>query len=147
MARRGLTGQLNMFDFVQNLDDGEIGEVEMVSLMPSFDEEITDKKPRKARKKPEVIEEPKVIEEPEVVEEPEIFKEPEVVIEKKVLSQDAVMSRTYEINGETIKVSYLNYNKVSVKKGNNEPEMHYFENSKDAVDFYVQYMQEMEHEG
>ena len=114
MARRGLNGQLNMFDFFQNGEDGEVGEVEMVSLMPSFEDEVPKKKPRKV---------------------------------KKELSQDAVMSRTYEVNGETIEVSYLNYNKVRVRKGTEEPKMHYFENSKDAVDFYVQYMQEIEHEG
>ena len=130
-----------MFDFFQNGEDGEVGEVEMVSLMPSFEDEVPKKKPRKVKKEPEVVEEPEPFEEIEVV------KEPEPIIEKKVISQDAVMSRTYEVNGETIEVSYLNYNKVRVRKGTEEPKMHYFENSKDAVDFYVQYMQEMEHEG
>ena len=117
MARRGLSGQLNMFDFFQNGENGEVGEVEMVSLMPSFEEEVPKEKPRKVSKKLETDKEP------------------------------VVMSRTYRIDGETIQVSYLNYNKVCVRKGAEEPMIHYFENSKDAVDFYVQYMQEMEHEG
>ena len=37
MARRGMTGQLNMFDLFQSLEAP--GEVEMVSLVPDFDEE------------------------------------------------------------------------------------------------------------
>jgi hypothetical protein len=41
MARRGLTGQLNMFDFFRELETNILqdGEQEMVSLMPNFDEE------------------------------------------------------------------------------------------------------------
>ena len=38
MARRGMTGQLNMFDLFQSLEDAAPGEVEMVSLMPDFTE-------------------------------------------------------------------------------------------------------------
>lgn len=41
MARRGLTGQLNMFDFFRELETNipQDGELEMVSLMPSFEED------------------------------------------------------------------------------------------------------------
>lgn len=41
MARRGLTGQLNMFDFFRELETNipQNGELEMVSLMPDFEEE------------------------------------------------------------------------------------------------------------
>lgn len=41
MARRGLTGQLNMFDFFRELETNmpQDGEQEMVSLMPNFDDD------------------------------------------------------------------------------------------------------------
>ena len=41
MARRGMTGQLNMFDFFRELETNipQDGELEMVSLMPSFEED------------------------------------------------------------------------------------------------------------
>ena len=121
MARRTLTGQLNMFDFFSATDGGE---VEMVSLMPSFEEE------------PEVIPEP----EPEQEE----ISEPEVILEPVKMSQDVVMSRIYEIDGKRIEVAYINYNKVRVTKGNKTPMIHEFSSSKEAVDYYVGYMQQME---
>ena len=114
MARKSVIGQLNMFD----LYDTPIGDVEMVSLMPSLEE-------------PEVEEEPEVVEEPEVTEE---------------IDSAVVMSRSYERDGEKIEIAYINYNKVRIKKGNQEPEIKVFESSKDAVDFYVQEMQALEEE-
>ena len=135
MARRTLTGQLNMFDFFSATDGGE---VEMVSLMPSFEEE------------PEVIPEPETIPEPEIIPEPEPepeqeeISEPEVILEPVKMSQDVVMSRIYEIDGERIEVAYINYNKVRVTKGNKTPTIHEFNSSKEAVDYYVGYMQQME---
>lgn len=119
MARRSVTGQLNMFDFFSS---GDAGEVEMVSLMPSFEAES--------------IVEP----EPEPVIEPEPFIEHETIIEP----EKPVMSRVYELNGEKVEIAYINYNKVRVTKGNEAPKFHEFSNSKEAVDFYVAYMQELE---
>ena len=143
MARRTLTGQLNMFDFFSATDGGE---VEMVSLMPSFEEEP----------EPEVVPEPETILEPETIPEPEIIpepepepeqeeiSEPEVILEPVKMSQDVVMSRIYEIDGKRIEVAYINYNKVRVTKGNETPIIHEFDSSKEAVDYYVGYMQQME---
>ena len=36
-----MSGQLNMFDFFQSLETGVPGEVEMVSLVPDFEEETS----------------------------------------------------------------------------------------------------------
>lgn len=120
MARRSVTGQLNMFDFFSSDENGEIGEVEMVSLIPNFEED-------------EEIEQKPTIESESIL-------EPEPILQIDSL----VMSRVYEKNGEKIEVAYINYNKVRVKKGNAAPELHEFSNSKEAVDFYVGYMQEKE---
>lgn len=125
-----MTGQLNMFDFFHSIDESETGEVEMVSLMPNFEEEA----------------EPKVEPEPESV----TKEEPVRAIKTTQVSaknDTVVMTRTYEVDGEQVEVSYLNYNKVRVVKGNAVPIIHEFDNSKEAVDFYVQYMQAVKHEG
>ena len=150
MARRGMAGQLNMFDFFSSLEDNPSGEVEMVSLMPDFDEE------------PEVVEAPGIVKEPEVVEVTEIVEEPEVrekvqqireeskdndetfdIIEKE---EKAVMSRVYEIDGMRIEIAYHNYNKVRISKEGEETEWKVFDSSKEAVDYYVQQMQKYEKE-
>ena len=145
MARRTLTGQLNMFDFFSATDGGE---VEMVSLMPSFEEEPeTEVVPEpEAILEPETIPEPEIIPEPEPEPEQEEISEPEVILEPVKMSQDVVMSRIYEIDGERIEVAYINYNKVRVTKGNKTPMIHEFNSSKEAVDYYVGYMQQMEHD-
>ena len=112
MARRGLTGQLNMFDFFNSLDAGESGEVEMVSLVPDFDEE------------------------PEEV---------AVAHDMTSKSQEKVaMSRTYELDGKRIEIAYINYNKVRITRGKETPEIKEFASSKEAVDYYVEQMQEYE---
>ena len=57
MARKGLTGQLNMFDLFKSLDDIPMGEVEMVSLMP--EPEVEPELTEEAKPKTEPMEEPK----------------------------------------------------------------------------------------
>jgi len=143
MARRTLTGQLNMFDFFSATDGGE---VEMVSLMPSFEEEpeLEEEPEPETILEPETIPEPEIIPEPEPEPEQEEISEPEVILEPVKMSQDVVMSRIYEIDGERIEVAYINYNKVRVTKGNKTPMIHEFNSSKEAVDYYVGYMQQME---
>ena len=138
MARKSVIGQINMFE----LYDTSIGDVEMVSLMPSI-EEPEPVEEVKEIKEVEVIEELEVIEEVEVIEEPETVEEPE---NRSVLGDDAavVMSRSYEKAGEKIEIAYMNYNKVRIIKGNESPEIKEFSSSKEAVDFYVQEMQALE---
>lgn len=104
MARRGMTGQLNMFDFFSSLDNTVPGEVEMVSLVPSFEEE----------------------------------NHPEGK------SASAVMSRSYEVDGRKIEIAYLNYNKVRIQDDDGEPNIIEFSTTKEAVDYYVERMQEFE---
>ena len=110
MARRGLKGQLNMFDFFHSLE--EPGEVEMVSLVPEYEEEP----------------------EPEIEPEPAAYKQDEAV----------VMSRSYNRDGVSIEIAYLNYNKVRIQHGGAETEIKTFATSKEAVDYYVEVMQEYE---
>lgn len=144
MVRKGMTGQLNMFDFFSSIDEGANGEVEMVSLMPGFEEkpESVVEEPVEGTPEPIVKEEPElVVEEPvEGIPDPIVKEEPEPVVEKPV------MSRTYEIDGENIEIAYLNYNKVRMIKGKHAPEIQSFESSKEAVDYYVKLMHSYESE-
>lgn len=126
MARKSVIGQINMFE----LYDTSIGDVEMVSLMPSIEE-------------PEHIEAVKEIKEVEIIEETEKVEEKTT---SKVVGDDGaiVMSRSYEKAGKKIEIAYMNYNKVRIIKGNESPEIKEFSSSKEAVDFYVQEMQALE---
>lgn len=127
MARKGMSGQLNMFDFFSSLESGVPGEVEMVSLVPSYDEE------------PEIVEVPEPEPVPEVVEVPE--PEPTPVVRA---TEQVAMSRSYEKNGMRIEIAYINYNKVRITKGEEIPIIIEFASTKEAVDYYVEQMQELE---
>lgn len=126
MARKSVIGQLNLFE----LYDTSIGDVEMVSLMPSIEA-------------PEHIEAVKEIKEVEIIEETEKVEEKTTL---RVVGDDGaiVMSRSYEKAGKKIEIAYMNYNKVRIIKGNESPEIKEFSSSKEAVDFYVQEMQALE---
>lgn len=129
MARRSMTGQLNMFDFFNSMDSGAPGEVEMVSLVPNFDEEL------------EQVEVPKSVMEPEVVEVPvQVVEKPQEVWE----AEKVAMYRSYEIDGKKIEIAYINYNKVRITRGNEAPIVKEFASTKEAVDYYVEQMQELE---
>lgn len=144
MARRGMAGQLNMFDFF-SAEGNSLGEVEMVSLMPSMEEAPVVAEAPVVVEEPVEVEEPVVVEAPAVVEEKPIKKKTRTkVVQKRKDDGKVAMSRDYVVNGEKIEIAYLNYNKVRICKGNNEPEIHTFECSKDAVDYYVTKMQELE---
>ena len=181
MARRSMTGQLNMFELLNSLEEVPAGEVEMVSLMPLFDEETDEAvestevvsgedivdarevvennvlivqetyekaKVSTAEDTQEGTEQNKTEIEKEALEEVE-WKEPswKEDVELKGFSQEVekpVMSRSYEVNGESIEVAYLNYNKVRITRAGMEPEMKVFASTKEAVDYYVQIMQEWE---
>ena len=148
MARRGMTGQLNMFDLIHSLEDNVSGEVEMVSLVPEFEEEPKVIEEPEVVAEPEVVEEPAVEAAPEMTEEPEVVEEPEIeeVPELPHVVTDAkvAMSRRYEIEGESVEIAYINYNKVRISKGNRTPEIIEFATTKEAVDYYVEKMQELE---
>ena len=131
MARRGMTGQLNMFDLIHSLEEHP-GEVEMVSLVPVFEEE------------PVVEAEAEVEAEPEVELEPEIIEETQVERVSGVTDEKVAMSRSYQIGGEMIEIAYINYNKVRILRGESAPEIKEFASTKEAVDYYVEKMQEFE---
>ena len=114
-----------MFDLFHSLEDAAPGEVEMVSLVPEFDDE------------------PVVEELPEIEELPEVEEVPQVVV-KEQGTEKVAMSRSYEINGETIEIAYINYNKVRITRGKEAPVVKEFASSKEAVDYYVEQMQEYE---
>ncbi len=145
MARRGLAGQLNMFDLYNSLETIEPGEVEMVSLVPNFEEEPV------VEKEPVIEEEPATEKEPMIEEEPEAEAESEVEIvsedaeftsQVEKTKEDVAMSRSYEVNGQKIEIAYINYNKVRITKGKKAPEIIEFASTKEAVDYYVERMQE-----
>jgi hypothetical protein len=74
---------------------------------------------------------------------------PEQVKERKVVSSGndkPAMCRQYVIDGQQLEIAYINYNKVRITREGQEPEVHIFESSKEAVDYYVQKMQELEPE-
>ena len=54
------------------------------------------------------------------------------------------MCRQYVIDGKKLEIAYINYNKVRITREGQEPELYEFDSSKDAVDYYVQKMQELE---
>lgn len=140
MARRSMTGQLNMFELLNSLEEASAGEVEMVSLMPLFDEEMDE-----TVESTEVVSGEDIVEALEEVE----WKEPswKEDVELQGFSHEAekpVMSRSYEVNGESVEVAYLNYNKVRITRAGMEPEIKVFASTKEAVDYYVQIMQEWE---
>jgi len=139
MARKSLTGQLNMFDLWNNLEAP--GEVQMVSLMPE-DEPVEELEPME---EPEPVTEPVKV--PESVLEPVVEKKLTPKKEKKISLQKEsapIMWRAYEVSGEKIEIAYLNYNKVRITRGNAVPELKLFESSKEAVDYYVEKIQELE---
>lgn len=150
MARRSVTGQLNMFDLFNNIEAP--GEVQMVSLMPEEDMEsemvpeleVVPEPEIEAITEPEIVEEPVVITEPEIVPDKVVVPKKEVTKFKKASDAQVAMSRTYEIGGEKIEIAYINYNKVRITRGKKAPEIKEFESSKEAVDYYVEKMQELE---
>lgn len=119
MARRSVTGQLNMFDLFENLEPGE---VQMVSLMPEDVSEVDEPKIESSKKEKRVT----------------------TGSSYQPVGEKVAMSRTYEVDGERIEIAYINYNKVRITKGENPPQIKEFETSKEAVNFYVEKMQELE---
>lgn len=119
MAKRGLSGQLNLFDFWGDTNP-EDSIVEMVSLIP---------------------------------EEPEQTIEPEEAKESKVDSKEGAPETQAPVmhkekkdkNGNVLsEISYLNYNKVFIRNSKyQQGKLFEFENSKDAVDFYITEMMKL----
>lgn len=127
MARRSMAGQLNMFDFWDNLvqpEDG--GQVQMVSLIP-------EEEPKQERA--EEVDEETAQEEP--VAQKATLPESAPVMQKQVLNPDG------SIKAE---VAFYNYNKVCVKRENEPEEWREFDNSKEAVEYYMEEMLKLQPE-
>lgn len=127
MARRSMAGQLNMFDFWDNLvqpEDG--GQVQMVSLIP-------EEEPKQERA--EEVDEEAAQEEP--VAQKAVLPEAAPVMQKQVLNPDG------SIKAE---VAFYNYNKVCVKRENEPEEWREFDNSKEAVEYYMEEMLKLQPE-
>lgn len=167
MARRSMAGQLNMFDFWDNLvqpEDG--GQVQMVSLIP-------EEEPKQERA--EVVDEETAQEEPVAqnvgAPEPENFakvaagttgmdlKPEEIVPEKKVqeelVAQKALSPESAPVMQKQVlnpdgsikaEVAFYNYNKVCVKRENEPEEWREFDNSKEAVEYYMEEMLKLQPE-
>ena len=183
MARRSMAGQLNMFDFWDNLvqpEDG--GQVQMVSLIPE-EEPKTDDTGKTSEtegveadfKQKETVPEKKVQEEPvtqkavlpeaetfetvdagttgmnlklgETVQEKQVQEEP--VTQKATLQETAPVMQKQVLNPDgSIKaeVAFYNYNKVCVKRENEPEEWREFDNSKEAVEYYMEEMLKLQPE-
>ena len=158
MARRGMTGQLNMFDFFRELETNipQDGELEMVSLMPSFEDDEIPVSSVKSEPMSEVSKILKTIEnnkinesekELEILDE-ETVREPESKYVSSVYTDNSndspVMQRTYTTKQGTVEIAYMNYSKVRVTKPGQEVQIREFASSKEAVDYYVEQMQKLE---
>jgi hypothetical protein len=162
MARRSMDGQINMFDFWSRLTPQEEGkEVQMVSLMPegAAEEEIKAEEEQRTQAVPvesAVAEQNTAAEEPQTEAVPEQearadasqeASEDTPLADRTVMdkSHAPVMHRESRSADGTIlaEISYYNYNRICVKRQNEEPIWKNFDNAKDAVDFYIEEMMKL----
>lgn len=187
MAKRGLSGQLNLFDFwgdtnpedsivemvslvPEESEQGEEPKVEMVSLMP--EEEPKERAPERAEEVPEIAEESGLTEAVQEMQKKTLPKEefPETPIESRMAEKLQDIPETQEFpeenelpkesnneqapvmhkekkdkNGNVLsEISYLNYNKVFIRNSKyQQGKLFEFENSKEAVDFYITEMMKL----
>lgn len=159
-SMEGETGEVEMVSLIPNfdaelevVDELEVAEEpETVEIPEIVDERETAEVSEVVKERDPVVE-PKAAEELETVDElesgenPATEAEPEVAdvpVTTQATQEQVAMSRTYEIDGETIEIAYINYNKVRITRGENPPEIKLFASSKEAVDYYVEKMQELE---
>ena len=135
MARKGMNGQLNMFELLGlGASSSQPGEVEMVPFVPEREENNSLEK-ENAGNVSKVLEDKK---------EEQIIINPKKL--EKAKSSDVVMHKeVLDSKGNIIfSISYLNYNKILIKRKNQEEEIISFDNSKEAVDFYIEEILKME---
>ncbi len=144
MVKRGLPGQLNLFDFWGDTNS-EDSIVEMVSLVPQEQEvemvSLIPDEPELKRAAPEKQED--AVSENSMTEEAAEETVNEEAEEVFVKGQTPVMHKeTKGKDGSVLaEISYLNYNKVYIKnKEYRQGKLFEFENSKEAVDFYISEM-------
>ncbi len=137
MAKRGLPGQLNLFDFWGDTNS-EDSIVEMVSLVPDEPEvEMVSLMPDEPEFKKVMPDKPESIVQEIPVETEASFGEdgqPPVMHKEAKDKEGRVLAE----------ISYLNYNKVYIKnKEYRQGKLFTFENSKEAVDFYISEMMKL----
>ena len=165
MAKKNLAGQLNMFDVFRELENNmeTAGEVEMVSLMPETEPAVQHDhgvKPQKKREPDCIQEEDEMslktisgtaIDENETVENEiaehkiediDDIKEHEIHTNATEKISDVAMHREkHDADGNVIaEISYINYNKVLIRRKGHDDILKCFDNSHDAVDYYVENM-------
>lgn len=133
MAKRSISGQLNMFDFWNNLTPpGDGDEVQMVSLIPEEEGEVLSEETV-------VIEHVPYNEEQEAESTEETEEIDETEKEQPVMSKQ----RLDALGNCVAEVSFYNYNRVCVKYSDDEAKWHVFDNAKEAVDCYYEEIQKM----
>ena len=136
MEKKQVGGQLSLFDYINSIQNTEdYGNVEMVSLMPEpkFDPSL------------EIID---LNDEPEVTEPDEVKTEAEKPQESTTKTENAdstpVMSKYFvDRQGNVGFVEYWNYNNIRVQYPGDECIAKQFDNSKEAVDYYIETMYQM----
>lgn len=170
MSKRGLPGQLNLFDFWGDANS-EDSIVEMVSLVPDETEvemvSLIPDEPESQKVIPDEPESEKVIsDEPEtkkvIPDEPESIVQENSALQEETISESCIAEEAEASFGEDgqppvmhkeakdkegrvlAEISYLNYNKVYIKnKEYRQGKLFEFENSKEAVDFYISEMMKL----
>ncbi|MCR5678014.1 MAG: hypothetical protein K6G13_08300 [Agathobacter sp.] len=121
MEKKQVGGQLSLFDYINSIQNTEdYGNVEMVSLMPEpkFDPSL------------EIID---LNDEPEVTEPDEGNADSTPVMSKYFVDRQ----------GNVGFVEYWNYNNIRVQYPGDECIAKQFDNSKEAVDYYIETMYQM----
>ena len=158
MAKKNLNGQLSMFDFFRNLENDIPldGEVEMVSLMPDDIAVDEEKHTQKVAESPQETKSEKIVESLKVTESEKSAEslketksekraeslkatEPEKAAEP--LNGDIAMKYEVETSDGNIRdaVYYVNYNTVVIIEDGIKKKLE-FDNSKEAVDCYIEYV-------
>ena len=141
MEKKQVGGQLSLFDYINSIQNTEdYGNVEMVSLMPEpkFDPslEIID-----------LNDEPEVTEPDEKHSKKATGKEitaKEITAKAGNADSTPVMSKYFvDRQGNVGFVEYWNYNNIRVQYPGDECIAKQFDNSKEAVDYYIETMYQM----
>lgn len=133
MAKKNLAGQINMFDVFRELENSAetAGDVEMVSLMPEVETEVDGSTVTTAIDVLTVSE--------HAIAENTMTDKFEAGAEAGHSSSDIAMHREkLDADGNIVaEISYINYNKVLIRRKGHEDILKAFDSSYDAVDYYV----------
>lgn len=147
MAKKNLAGQINMFDVFRDLEKNAeaSGKVEMVSLMPeselAAEGETESEGEETTHEKHEVGLEIADKKAQHGKNDKELKSEKINSSETKNVSNVAMHREKRDADGDIVaEISYINYNKVLIRRKGHEDILKSFDNSYDAVDYYVSNM-------